>query len=347
MYSVLFWVPRSWWSTSKYRLISILLISTVVGMYLLGLGFVSTLLLWPLIYLLAISPLKFILTTSIQALVTIAVISGVLWINNIPNGTSFQPFVSFTILSWVYIIGRILSFLKETQQTSQEQFLELEQVHEELKATHAELQIATLQSMQYAALTERTRIAREIHDGLGHQMTSLIVQLQALELMLENDPKAAKTTVWQLLKIARLGMEEIRTSVHEWENDEKDLGIIALRGCISQMASHSEIQFHFKEEGEFSEWSKNISTTMFRILQEALTNVVRHSGANEIEICIREHDNSLSLIISDNGQFTNKHSLQNGFGIRGMIERCQSIGGTCTFVTNEQGGLTVTANIPI
>ncbi|MDZ5606396.1 sensor histidine kinase [Bacillus pseudomycoides] len=328
-------------------LISTLLISTVVGIYLLGLGYSSTLLLWPLVYLLAISPAKFILTTALQAFVTIVALLVISWINSFPNVDLSLLCGLLFILSGVYILGRVLSLLKETYQVNQEQFLELEQIHEELKSTHAELQKATLQSMQYAALTERTRIAREIHDGLGHQMTSLIVQLQALELMLPNDPQTATKTVHQLLKIARLGMEEIRITVHEWENDEKGLGIIALRGFISQTAANSKIQFHLKEEGEFSEWPENISITMFRILQESITNVIRHSGANEVDICIRENEQTLFLVISDNGQFTNKDSFQNGFGVRGMIERCQSVGGACTFTTNGHGGLTVTTRIPL
>ncbi|RAN86464.1 hypothetical protein B5P41_28985 [Bacillus sp. SRB_28] len=346
-YSFLFWVPKRWWSASKYMLISTLLISTVVGMYLLGLGYSSSLLLWPLVYLLAISPAKFILTTALQAFVTIVVILVLLWINNFPNVDLYALCGILFIMSGVYIGGRILSLLKETYQINQEQFLELEQVHEKLKATHAELQKETLQSMQYAALTERTRIAREIHDGLGHHMTSLIVQLQALELMLPNDPQTATKTTHQLLKIARLGMEEIRSTVHEWENDEKGLGIIALRGFISQTASNSKIQFHLKEESDFSEWPENISITMFRILQESITNVMRHSGANEVEICIRENEQNLSLIISDNGRFANKDSFQNGFGIKGMIERCQSVRGACTFTTNVHGGLTITTRIPL
>lgn len=66
---------------------------------------------------------------------------------------------------------------------------ELNKAHQELQEAHAELQEATMHSMKYAALEERMRLAREIHDGLGHQLTSLIVQLQALEIMLPGEPK--------------------------------------------------------------------------------------------------------------------------------------------------------------
>ncbi|EEM07908.1 sensor histidine kinase [Bacillus pseudomycoides] len=86
---------------------------------------------------------------------------------------------------------------------------------------------------------------------------------------------------------------------------------------------------------------------MFRILQESITNVIRHSGANEVDVCIQEHAQELSLIVSDNGQFLSRNLYQNGFGVKGMIERCQSVGGTCNFSVNSDGGLKVEAIIPL
>jgi signal transduction histidine kinase len=149
------------------------------------------------------------------------------------------------------------------------------------------------------------------------------------------------------LKIARKGMEEVRVTVREWAGDEKGLGIIALRGLLSQTAANSQIRFQFKEEGEVSEWPEDISIVVYRILQESITNVMRHSGASEVEVCIQETERELSLVVSDNGRFSDDTSSQNGFGIKGMIERCQSVGGTCTFSTNWQGGLMVKTIIPL
>ncbi|MGH0590576.1 sensor histidine kinase [Bacillus mycoides] len=233
-----------------------------------------------------------------------------------------------------------MTLLREAYRVHQEQLLEI-------KTAHAKLQKSTLQSIQYAALTERTRIAREIHDGLGHQMTSLIVQLQALELMLPNASQTSKKTVTQLLKTARAGMAEIRITVQEWTNDEKVFGIIALRGLISQVAANSAIQFSVKEEGTFSDWSENISISIFRILQESITNVIRHSNASTVYVHIQEDTEELSLIISDNGRFTNNDSFNSGFGVKGMVERCKAVGGTCTFSTNEHGGLKSKFTIPL
>jgi signal transduction histidine kinase len=75
--------------------------------------------------------------------------------------------------------------------------------HEELHQAHAELQEAAVRSMRYAALEERVRLSSEIHDGVGHQLTSLIIQLQALELMLPDDVEQASAVVPEMIVVAR------------------------------------------------------------------------------------------------------------------------------------------------
>lgn len=100
--------------------------------------------------------------------------------------------------------------------------------------------------MGYATLTERTRLAREIHDGLGHQMTSLIVQLQALKMMMPKDPNAAANIVDDLLTIARKGMEEIRLAVKKWSEKTNPSGH-ALEGLVPQFEANSRIRIDYNE----------------------------------------------------------------------------------------------------
>ncbi|WP_218011606.1 sensor histidine kinase [Bacillus cereus] len=248
------------------------------------------------------------------------------------------PHLSGGILLFIQI--RITSLLRTAYQINKDQLLKL-------KIANNELRKSTIQTIRYASLTERTRIAREIHDGLGHQITSLIVQLQALQCMLPNDSLAAQKTIMKLLDTARIGMEEIRMAVHEWEEDKEILGITALKGLISQVTENTKIQFHVKEEGPFSIWPEDTNLTIFRILQELLTNVIRHSNANKVYIHIQEEADHLFLMVSDNGRFINNETFQNGFGIKGMIERCKLIGGEYTFSVNRFGGLKAEFTIPL
>ncbi|MCM2532426.1 histidine kinase dimerization/phosphoacceptor domain-containing protein [Neobacillus pocheonensis] len=111
---------------------------------------------------------------------------------------------------------------------------ELNKAYSDLKIAHDELQEANIVSMRYAALAERAKIARDIHDGLGHNMTSLIIQLQVLEVMLTNNKDEASKKINEILAIAHEGMEEVRRAVREWANDNEMLGLVALRGLITQ-----------------------------------------------------------------------------------------------------------------
>jgi signal transduction histidine kinase len=339
-YLFMIWSPKDWWSASRYALVSTVLTVTILLLHFLYIGFQGDTLLWPLVFLMAAPPGNFIRMALALTITMIIVILELSFTNKFPYQT-------LLLLGGCYIAIRGRSLLREAYRINNEQLEQLDKAHEELKSTHAELQEATLHSMRYAALTERNRLAREIHDGLGHQMTSLIVQLQALEIMLPNDPRTAADTVTKLLNVARKGMEEVRTSVRKWANDEKGLGIIALRGLLSQTAANSQIRFQVLEEGEFSEWPEQIGIVMYRILQESITNVMRHSGASEVVVGIQENEMELSLTVSDNGHLEDEASVQSGFGVKGMVERCKSVGGTCTFSANLNGGLKVSVTIPL
>lgn len=224
---------------------------------------------------------------------------------------------------------------------------ELNKAHKELQEAHAELQEAAVHSMRYAALEERTRLSREIHDGLGHQLTSLIVQLQALEIMLPDDPKKASETISQLLQIARQAMAEVRTAVREWSNDEMGLGLVALKGLVSQIQGRSSIKFDFVQDSEMTEWPIEISIVLYRVLQESLTNILRHSNATSVTVRIKENDDQIFLTIADNGNYTENAPLTPGFGLQGMMERCRLYGGNCTFSQEEPHGLRIEATLPM
>ncbi|MCX2808792.1 histidine kinase [Bacillus sp. ChL18] len=226
LYFVLLWARETWWSGIKYAVISLLIIAIELilnDVY----GITDATLLCPLVWILATVYDKYKYLSSILPLLTIVVLIRKIW--------------------------------KNAYRMKELHLQEINKAHQELKEAHAELQEAAMHSMKYAALEERIRLAREIHDGLGHQLTSLIVQLQALEIMLPDEPKRASEVTTQLLQIARQAMAEVRISVREWSSDEMGLGIIALKGLVSQIQGRSSIQFNFVQESKISEWPNETS----------------------------------------------------------------------------------------
>ena len=142
-------------------------------------------------------------------------------------------------------------------------------------------------------------------------------------------------------------MAEVRVAVKEWSDDEMGLGLIALKGLISQTQARSAIQFSFIQESEITEWPIEISIVLYRILQESLTNILRHSNAISVEVRIKETKDQVVLIVSDNGQYTENKPLTPGFGIKGIMERCKLQGGTCNIIPERPHGLRMEIILPI
>jgi len=333
VYVWMLWSSPSSWNGYRYILVTLILIAAAFTVRVMHIEFPDKNLLWPLVCLLARAQPTWTRTTTPLAVLTGVVIAFL-------SATPKILYGEILALIGVYISIRSLTLLKTANQENQRQLVELNQAH-------AELQEAAVHSMRYAAITERTRMARDIHDGLGHHMTSLIVQLQALKLILPKDPAAAQESIMELLKVARKGMEEIRAAVREWSDDEKGLGIISLKGLVSQTQAYSKLHIDFFQHGSLSEWTVERSTVLYRILQESLTNILRHADADHVIVTVEEEHGSVRLTVADNGTYSGKKPLEGGFGLTGMRERCNSVNGHCSFTFNDPQGLKVEAVIPL
>ena len=341
-YLVMIWVSQSWWSRTKYAM-SAFLVCGLIGILrlLYGIDIYGSILLIPLVLLLAREQQpRYRRFTTLLAAMTIAVLFAISY----PASYVFQVLWEAIILC--VCIGAI-NALKEANRQSALHLQDLNEAHRALQHMHEALQEASIHSMRAAALAERTRLAHDMHDGLGHQLTSLIVQLQALEIMLPGDPVQAARAVPGLLGAARQAMAEVRLAVRTWSEDESGLGLAALQGLVSQGAAPAHLALEFQHDDDLSDWSVETSVALYRILQEALTNIMRHAEATAARIQIQEHDQQVILTVSDNGCYTEKALLTTGFGIKGIMERSQSLGGSCTFAQNRPHGLRITVTLPI
>lgn len=335
-YSVMILYRETWWDSVKYTIASSVIIIVALILHY-RYGILDASLLWPLICILVMGYGK---NPRISVLFSSVSVGFILMM---------APFSLGNFLAMVGIFLGIGSrkIRLEAYRMSQLHLEELHKAHKELQEAHAELQEATVHSVRYAALEERTRLAREIHDGLGHQLTSLIVQLQALEIMLPGDPERASEAIKQLLDIARQAMTEVRTAVREWANDEMGLGLVALKGLVSQTQGRSSIQFHFEQDSEMTEWPIVTSILLYRILQESLTNVLRHSNAKSVIVNIMEEDDQIFLKVTDDGIYTEDSPLIPGFGLKGIMERCRLSEGSCRLKPVMPHGLRIEVKLPI
>ncbi|WP_411346445.1 sensor histidine kinase [Paenibacillus sp. WLX1005] len=250
-------------------------------------------------------------------------------------------------ISLVSLYVGITSFSRyiRINRINREQLEELEKVHSQLQSAHDALQENALQSVRYAALTERTRIAGEIHDGLGHHFTSIIVQLQALKWMIRPNPQQAEQTVDQLLDVSRQGLAEVRSVVKDWSASERTDD--ELRMLATQVAERSGLELTFHSEGDHDSWGDIIERMLYRLLQESLTNIVRHANATQVDVNIQQSDTTVQLTVVDNGSYREEQTLTHGFGLNNMSRRCTELHGSCSFRQTPGGGMTVEVELPL
>lgn len=210
-------------------------------------------------------------------------------------------------------------------------------------------------NMQSAREKEAARIAREIHDELGSSLTSLKWDLEAVDKMLSGADTqriptlrdkirsmmlAADTTVNTVRRIAA----ELRPTILD------DLGLLdAVEWQAQQLQTRTGIVCHYNCSLERAALSRDQSTAVFRIFQEALTNILRHAKAQTVEIVIREQGGEFVLIVQDDGRGmrTGENSAHSSLGILGMQERAHLVGGEVEIAAGNGGGTTVTVHIPI
>jgi PAS domain S-box-containing protein len=221
---------------------------------------------------------------------------------------------------------------------------------EKLKKSHEELrQLAT--HLQDIREDERTRIAREIHDELGQQLTGLKMDISWLSKKInspnsEINQKLAESLVLidDTVKTVRRIATQLRPSILD------DLGLVsAMEWQSEEFEKRFKIQTRFSTNVSIVEMESEIATGLFRIFQESLTNVLRHSKATEVAAVLQADEGQLTLQITDNGIGFNAAQIENKktLGLLGMKERTLMMGGTYEITSKPDQGTTVIITVPI
>lgn len=223
---------------------------------------------------------------------------------------------------------------------------------EKVNQLYEELQSANQQLLQYADMSERmaqtrerNRLAREIHDTLGHTLTGIAAGLDACLALVEVSPEQTKKQLELLSKVSREGIKDVRRSVNELRPDALERLNLrqAIEEMVQAMSQISDVQIHFQTDQERLQFDADEENAIYRVIQEGITNAVRHGHAKEIWITLSRREQEVLLVIHDNG--VGAAEIKKGFGTRHMKERIEMLQGTVTFDGSD--GFTVTARIPI
>jgi signal transduction histidine kinase len=224
----------------------------------------------------------------------------------------------------------------------------------EVQAREA-LRGAMIQQIVSAQEGERQRIARELHDGTGQVLTGLGLGLKAAADTVKSNPELAARQLSELKELSAQALQELRGLVANLRPSIlDDLGLVpAIHSQVEQFAARTGVDANLVTTGRRRRLSPDVETVVFRIAQEALTNVAKHAAAQHVQVRLDFNGAGLHLAVEDDGRgFSPENALtveRNGrpaWGLLGMQERVSLVGGTCAIRSRPGQGTVVTIFVP-
>ena len=224
---------------------------------------------------------------------------------------------------------------------------ELEIAHDKLAVTNEQLRYYALRIEDQATLQERNRIAREIHDGLGHTLAAQTIQLNNALLFWKSEDEKALAFLKQAKQLGSEAFLEIRKSVSVLRsNPLQGLSLESAIDKLLQDFQHMnaiEVSSSIRLPGTLSQ---EINTTLYRIVQESLTNIHKHADATMVTVGLQQHAGQIYLSISDNGKGFDPAQNTTGFGLQGMRERVAALSGQFAIYSESRNGCRISVSLP-
>jgi signal transduction histidine kinase len=219
----------------------------------------------------------------------------------------------------------------------------------ELQQAHAQLQEYAARVEEMAIVEERNRLAREMHDTLGHRLTVAAVQLEGAERICSSDPDRAASMVSTVREQVRAGLRELRSTVSALRTPiEADLQLgTSLRRLIDHFEKATGLTVNRALPDEMPALPETHRLALFRAAQEALTNVQRHAEASQVWLLLTVQDDSVTLLVGDDGRGLSTRNDRSGFGLRGLRERAAQLGGELHTEPRPGQGTQLSFRLPI
>jgi len=192
---------------------------------------------------------------------------------------------------------------------------------------------------------ERRRLAAELHDEVGQRLTALLLQLRTV---IDESPPELVPQLLAIQALARDNLDEIGRLVRQLRPTVlDDLGLaVALHSLVDVAEQTTEVEFSRGIELELPPLAEDAELAVYRIAQEALTNVMRHAEAGRVEVAAYGADRALVLEVHDDGRGMLYAAEQESGGIRGMRERAVAVGGALSIDSRPGGGTSVSVKVP-
>jgi signal transduction histidine kinase len=193
---------------------------------------------------------------------------------------------------------------------------------------------------------ERRRIARELHDHLSQQLALLAIDLQQIVVAVPKTPEALRESLQEAWGRTAEIASDVHAISHRLHPSKMEaLGLVATMRAHCRDLSRQSLSVHFSERNVPAGLPQDMSLGLFRVLEEALTNVVRHSGAREADVML-DFDREVVLRVSDTGRGFRGAGDSSGLGLVSMRERIEALGGRLSIASHPGRGTVVEARVP-
>lgn len=240
----------------------------------------------------------------------------------------------------LFIIFMIIYILKQIQEN--------EYINKKLSMVamiNKKMQKYVIVTEKFGEKNERKRLARELHDTIGHALAGMAVGVDACITMIDKNPQLAKAQLKIISKAIRKGMKDVRNSLNKMRPDF--LQQYRLKEAIEKMKEEisdvTDLKINLNYQIDETGFDTKIEDILFRVIQESITNSIRHGLATVVAIDIYKENNLLCLKIKDNGKGCK--AINYGFGLKQMVERVSQIRGDINFYS--ENGFTTEIKIPL
>ncbi|MEM7132971.1 MAG: sensor histidine kinase [Chloroflexota bacterium] len=261
--------------------------------------------------------------------------------------TSEDRIYVYLMMVMLLLIGSI-TYLAGQERLSR---LKTEQLLSELEASHGQLRQYVAKAEELATVEERNRLAREIHDSLGHYMTVINVQLEKAMVFRQRNSEAADRAVADAKHMAGEALKEIRRSVSSLRNMDSSF---SLTESLQQLVEHTgsaQLSVELTIDGDEADFSKQSLLTLYRAAQEGLTNIQKHANASRVQIGLQFDNGQATLRIDDDGCGFDPAMLDNlkpngHYGLAGIRERLELIQGMMHLASEPGQGTELSICVP-
>ncbi|WP_165423566.1 GAF domain-containing sensor histidine kinase [Ktedonosporobacter rubrisoli] len=209
----------------------------------------------------------------------------------------------------------------------------------------------TKTAARIATIEERNRLAREIHDTLAQGLAAIALQLETADALAESRPQRAQEAIQRALNLARNNLEEARRSVMDLRS--APLQDHTLPEALEQLLANEtmlKVQYNCEPTTDFPALPARVEASLYRIVQEVLTNARKHAQAEHVEVSLIADDHQVVLRVQDDGQGFDpdrvKERGEGHFGLTGMIERVKLLGGNICIQSEPGSGTYVYVSVP-